>query len=136
MEKKNDPFMGHGVEITLAQPNDFLKIKETLERIGILSKKDLTLYQSCHILHKQGRYAILHFKSLFALDGKISTLSASDEERTNTIVRLLQEWNLLKVVYPEEFVKKIFAPLTSIKVLSYKEKETHKLVSKYTIGKK
>lgn len=131
-----DIFKGHGIEITLAEPNDFLKIKETLQRIGILSKKDMILYQSCHVLHKQNRYVILHFKELFALDGKQDNTTTEDLARRNTITKLLLEWNLLKIVDPKTFEGLTFAPLSSIKVLSFAEKKNYSLQAKYTIGKK
>ena len=122
------------LEITLAQPDDFLKIRETLSRIGVASRKDKTLYQSCHILHKQGRYYIVHFKELFALDGKESTITQNDIERRNTIAGLLQDWSLLTIVKNEEAEKK--APLSQIKVLAFKEKSEWDLQAKYNIGKK
>ena len=122
------------LEITLAQPDDFLKIRETLSRIGVASRKDKTLYQSCHILHKQGRYYIVHFKELFALDGKESTITENDIERRNTIAGLLQDWSLLTIVKNEEAEKK--APLSQIKVLAFKEKSEWDLQAKYNIGKK
>jgi len=122
------------LEITLAQPDDFLKIRETLSRIGVASRKDKILYQSCHILHKQGRYFIVHFKELFALDGKESTTTQNDIERRNTIAGLLQDWSLLTIVKNEEAEKK--APLSQIKVLAFKEKSEWDLQAKYNIGKK
>lgn len=130
-----DIFRGVGVEISLPNPDDFLKIKETLTRIGIASRREKKLYQSCHILHKQGRYAILHFKELFILDGKEDTFIEEDEARRNTIVNLLEEWGLLKVAHPEKTEEPV-APLSQIKVLSHKEKNQWELVSKYNIGKK
>ena len=122
------------LEILLEDPENFLKIKEPLSRIGVASKKENTLYQSCHILHKQGRYFITHFKELFALDGKDADLMDNDLERRNTIAKLLQDWGLLKIVssIPEDF----FAPLSQIKIISYKEKGEWNLVPKYNIGKK
>ena len=123
------------IEIKLKQPDDFLKIKETLTRIGIASKKDNTLYQSCHILHKQKRYYIVHFKELFALDGKPTDFSDIDEGRRNTIVNLLVEWGLAEVVDAER-TKNPVTPLNQIKVISFKDKNEWKLVSKYSIGKK
>ena len=122
------------VEITLNQPDDFLKIKETLTRIGVASKKDNTLYQSCHILHKQGKYYIVHFKELFALDGKNTNLSLNDVQRRNRIVQLLSDWGLLSVVNLEQISD--LAPLNQIKVLSFKEKGEWTLESKYNIGRK
>ena len=120
------------VECTLKEPDDFLKIRETLTRIGVASRKDKTLYQSCHILHKQGRYFIVHFKELFALDGKQTNLSENDIARRNTIAKLLADWDLVKVLGVPEPV----APLSQIKVLSYREKEDWTLETKYNIGKK
>ena len=122
------------LEITLAQPDDFLKVRETLSRVGVASRKDKTLYQSCHILHKQGKYYIVHFKELFALDGKDSTITQNDIERRNTIAGLLQDWSLLAIVKNEEAEKK--APLSQIKVLAFKEKSEWNLQAKYNIGKK
>ena len=122
------------LEITLAQPDDFLKVRETLSRVGVASRKDKILYQSCHILHKQGRYYIVHFKELFALDGKDSTITQNDIERRNTIAGLLQDWSLLAIVKNEEAEKK--APLSQIKVLAFKEKSEWNLQAKYNIGKK
>jgi hypothetical protein len=134
-------FRGQGVEISLSDPENFLKIKETLTRIGISSKKDKTLYQSCHILHKKdkttenekSRYAILHFKELFILDGKSNTLDEEDIARRNTIVNLLEEWGLLKVLKPTQTEDPI-APLNKIKIISHKEKSDWKLEPKYSIG--
>ena len=122
------------LEITLAEPDNFLKVRETLTRIGIASKKDNTLYQSCHILHKQGRYFIVHFKELFALDGKDSNITSSDIERRNAIAGLLQDWDLLKIVSASKAEQK--ASLSQIKVVSFKEKNQWNLVAKYNIGKK
>lgn len=123
------------VEVRLNSPDDFLKIKETLTRIGVASKKDKKLYQSCHILHKQNKYYILHFKELFALDGKPSSFSDEDKGRRNTIVQLLSEWGLLNVVVPE-MIKTPLTPLSFIKILTHKEKDQWQLVAKYNIGKK
>ena len=120
------------LEITIPEPDSFLKIKETLTRIGVASKKDNTLYQSCHILHKQGRYFLVHFKELFALDGKDTNISMGDIERRNTIAILLQDWNLLKVVDAEKTQNR--TSLSSIKILSYAEKPKWQLVQKYAIG--
>ena len=122
------------IEVTLESPDDFLKIKETLTRIGIASNKEKKLYQSCHILHKQGRYYIVHFKELFALDGKESNITSNDVERRNTIAGLLQDWGLLKIVEAIKADPK--ASLSQIKVVSHKEKEEWELVPKYNIGKK
>lgn len=129
-----DIFRGVGIEINLPSPDNFLKIKETLTRLGIASKKDKKLYQSCHILHKQGRYAILHFKELFILDGKENNFSDEDAARRNTIVNLLEEWKLLDVLDASS-VEDPIAPLSQIKILSHKEKNEWTLVSKYNIGK-
>ena len=122
------------LEVTIKQPDDFLKVRETLTRIGVASRKDKTLYQSCHILHKQGKYYIVHFKELFALDGKKATLVANDVQRRNTIAILLQDWNLIDIVQPTAAEDK--APLSQIKVLPFKEKNEWNLVAKYNIGKK
>ena len=122
------------LEVTISQPDDFLKIRETLTRIGVASRKDKTLYQSCHILHKQGKYYITHFKELFALDGKNSSLSVNDIQLRNTITLLLQDWNLIEVVNPTLVEDK--APLSQIKVLPFKENNEWNLVAKYNIGKK
>jgi hypothetical protein len=122
------------LEITLAEPDNFLKVRETLTRIGIASKKDNTLYQSCHILHKQGRYFIVHFKELFALDGKDSNITSGDIERRNAIAGLLQDWDLLKIVQASKAEQK--ASLSQIKVVAFKEKNEWNLVAKYNIGKK
>ena len=123
------------VEVTLSEREDFLKVRETLTRIGVASKKDQTLYQSCHILHKQGKYYVVHFKELFLLDGKEADLSENDIGRRNTICRLLEEWGLLSVVDPESIQDPV-APLSQIKIVSHKEKAEWALVAKYTIGKK
>ena len=122
-------------EVTLKEPDDFLKIKETLTRIGIASRKDKILYQSCHILHKQKKYYIVHFKELFALDGKPTDFSDTDEGRRNTIINLLAEWGLLTIVEPKKTEEPI-TPLNQIKILSYKEKHDWNLVTKYNIGKR
>ena len=122
------------LEVTIKQPDDFLKVRETLTRIGVASRKDKTLYQSCHILHKQGKYFIVHFKELFALDGKTATLSEIDLQRRNTIAILLQDWNLIDITKKEESENK--APLSQIKVLPFKEKNEWTLSAKYNIGKK
>jgi hypothetical protein len=133
----SDIFKGVGVEITLEDEDAFLKVRETLTRIGVSSRKEKVLYQSCHILHKQGRYVILHFKELFALDGKPSTISDNDIQRRNAIANLLEEWGLLKIMADEkERIAGDLAPLHQIKIISYKEKDEWELVSKYTIGKK
>lgn len=123
------------VEVRLKNEDDFLKVRETLTRIGVASKKEKTLYQSCHILHKQGRYFIVHFKELFALDGKPSNMSESDIARRNTIANLLKEWELVDVLKSEQTENPV-APISQIKVLPYKEKNDWELVAKYNIGKK
>ena len=120
------------LEVGLKEPDDFLKVRETLSRIGVASRKERKLYQSCHILHKQGRYFIVHFKELFALDGKKTNLSENDVARRNTIANLLSDWGLISVVGKAEPV----APLSQIKVLSFKEKDEWTLETKYNIGKK
>ena len=120
------------LEIKLGEPDDFLKIRETLSRIGVASRKERKLYQSCHILHKQGRYYIVHFKELFALDGKPTNLSQNDIERRNTIAGLLEDWNLVEILGMNEPK----APLSQIKIISFKEKEEWTLETKYNIGKK
>ncbi len=122
------------VEVALKTDDDFLKIRETLTRIGVASRKDKTIYQSCHILHKQGRYYIVHFKELFALDGKPSNFSDNDRARRNTIANLLAEWGLLSILNDKS--ENPVAPLSQIKVLPYKEKDDWNLTAKYNIGKK
>ena len=122
------------VEVVLGEPDDFLKVRETLTRIGVASRKEKKIYQSCHILHKQGKYYIVHFKELFALDGKNTNLSLNDVQRRNRIVQLLSDWGLITVVDSEKIVD--LAPLNQIKVLSFKEKNDWTLESKYNIGRK
>lgn len=122
------------LEVVLPEPDNFLKVRETLTRIGIASRKDKTLYQSCHILHKQGRYFIVHFKELFALDGKEANISMSDVERRNTIANLLQDWGLLKVSNPAQAER--VTSLSQIKIVAFKEKNDWNLVAKYSIGTK
>jgi hypothetical protein len=122
------------VEVTLNEPDDFLKVRETLTRIGVASRKEKKLYQSCHILHKQGRYYIVHFKELFALDGKHANLTVNDVQRRNRIVRLLADWGLIGIVNDEAVLD--IAPLNQIKVLAYKDKSDWVLEQKYNIGKK
>ena len=122
------------LEIQLKEPDDFLKVRETLTRIGVASRKDKKLFQSCHILHKQGRYFIVHFKELFALDGKFSNFSENDLERRNTIAHLLSDWGLVTILNKESVQDK--APLSQIKVLAFKEKDEWDLQAKYNIGKK
>ena len=122
------------IEVSLSEPDDFLKVRETLTRIGVASRKEKKLYQSCHILHKQGRYYIVHFKELFALDGKKANLSTNDVQRRNRIIQLLSDWGLITIALKETVAD--VAPLSQIKVLSYKEKGDWTLESKYNIGKK
>jgi hypothetical protein len=123
------------VEVRLGEQDDFLKVKETLTRIGVASRKEQALYQSCHILHKQGKYYIVHFKELFMLDGKPANFSDDDKGRRNTIAALLEEWGLIKVVDSER-VNEIKLPLNQIKILPFKEKNEWRLVTKYNIGRK
>lgn len=123
------------VEVALKQDEDFLKVRETLTRIGIASRRDRKLYQSCHILHKQKRYFIVHFKELFALDGKPSNFSEEDEARRNTIANLLDQWGLVKLLN-REIIEQNMAPISHVKILSHKEKDEWILESKYNIGKK
>ena len=130
----DDLFKGYGVQIELVTDLDFLKVKETLTRIGIASKQSNTLWQSCHILHKRGKYAILHFKELFALDGRPSSISDDDIGRRNRIVQLLEQWNLVRVVSPLD--SSLIAPLSTIKVVKFTEKADWDLKTKYLIGKK
>ena len=122
------------VEVSLGEPDDLLKVRETLTRIGVASRKEKKLYQSCHILHKQGKYYIVHFKELFALDGKKANLSSNDVQRRNRIIQLLSDWGLVGIAQKESIVD--VAPLSQIKVLSFKEKGEWTLESKYNIGKK
>ena len=131
MEENN---LGLMLEVTLAEPDDFLKVKETLTRIGIASRRDNKLYQSCHILHKQGRYFIVHFKELFMLDGKKSNLELGDVQRRNTIATLLQDWGLVQIENKE--VSKDCAPMRQIKIIGYKDKGNWELCPKYNIGNK
>jgi hypothetical protein len=123
------------VEVLLNEQDDFLKVRETLTRIGVSSRKEKVLYQSCHILHKQGKYYIVHFKELFALDGKPSNISENDIQRRNAIANLLEEWGLIKVLNKDILVDNI-APLHQIKIISFKEKDQWELIAKYNIGKK
>ena len=122
------------VEVTLGEPDDFLKVRETLTRIGVASRKEKKIYQSCHILHKQGRYYLVHFKELFALDGKHANLTSNDVQRRNRITQLLSDWGLIEVVKADSISD--IAPLNQIKVLSFKEKNEWTLETKYNIGKK
>jgi hypothetical protein len=123
------------IEVTLTEQDDFLKVRETLTRIGVSSRKEKVLYQSCHILHKQGRYYIVHFKELFALDGKPSNLTENDIQRRNAIAKLLEEWGLVKILNPI-LMKDNIATLHQIKIISFKEKDDWQLITKYNIGKK
>ena len=122
------------VEVSLRQPDDFLKVRETLTRIGVASRKEKKLFQSCHILHKKGKYYIVHFKELFALDGKHANLTSNDIERRNRITKLLSDWGLVDIVHDDLLGE--LAPLNQIKVISYKDKSEWSLESKYNIGKK
>tara|TARA_B100001250_G_scaffold75021_1_gene61360 strand:+ start:994 stop:1428 length:435 start_codon:yes stop_codon:yes gene_type:complete len=122
------------VEVSLGEPDDFLKVRETLTRIGVASRKEKKLYQSCHILHKQGRYFIVHFKELFALDGKRANLTINDVQRRNRIAQLLADWGLIKILNADQIQD--IAPLNQIKVLSYKDKGDWMLETKYNIGRK
>jgi hypothetical protein len=124
------------VEVTLSEQDDFLKIKETLTRIGVASKKDQILYQSCHILHKRGQYYIVHFKELFALDGKPTDISENDLSRRNAIVKLLEDWGLIKVVNKKQIENPPPVFLSQIKIISHKEKNDWQLIPKYNIGNK
>ena len=124
------------VEVLLGEPDDFLKVRETLTRIGVASRKERKIYQSCHILHKQGRYYIVHFKELFALDGKKANISLNDIQRRNRIVQLLVDWGLVNISTDSQEKIKDLAPLNQIKVLSFKEKGEWTLESKYNIGRK
>ena len=123
------------VEVKIAEQEDFLKIKETLTRIGVASRKEKKLYQSCHILHKQSKYYIVHFKELFALDGKPSNFSDEDKGRRNTIAKLLEDWGLIKVV-DDKSIDEPRTPMSQIKILTHKEKNDWELVAKYNIGRK
>ncbi len=123
------------VEVVLTEQDDFLKVRETLTRIGVSSRKEKVLYQSCHILHKQGHYYIVHFKELFALDGKPSNISENDIQRRNAIAKLLEEWGLVKIMNPKIMEDNI-APLHQIKIIAFKEKDEWELIAKYNIGKK
>ena len=136
MSLNNDilnPFGDLGILITLKKPDDFLKIRETLTRMGVASKYDKVLYQSCHILHKKGKYAIMHFKELFKLDGKPTSLSDSDIARRNTIANILAQWGLLDLVNPDKS-KEPIVPISDIKIIAYKEKQSWTLTPKYNIG--
>ncbi len=133
----HDVFSGLGIQIKFDEYNDFLKIKETLTRIGVESKRNNSLYQSCHILHKKGYYAILHFKELFKLDGKFSDITSTDLQRRNTIAKLLNEWGLIDVIDEQIFYNdNEFLPMNKVKIISFKDKNKWNLESKYTIGDK
>ena len=123
------------IEVSLNEQDDFLKVRETLTRIGVSSRKEKVLYQSCHILHKQGKYYIVHFKELFALDGKPSNISENDIQRRNAIANLLEEWGLVKILN-YKLIEDNIAPLHQIKIISFKEKDDWQLITKYNIGKK
>lgn len=131
----SDWFSNNGVEVELVDPQNFLKVKETLTRIGVASKKDNKLFQSAHILHKQGRYGIVHFKELFALDGKSTDFDEEDRSRRNMIARLLEQWNLVKIINKSE-VEKYPGSVGQIRIIAYKDKDKWTLVEKYAIGKK
>ena len=130
---EQDQLVEQLVEVTFEERDDFLKIRETLSRIGIASRREQELFQSCHILHKRGKYYIVHFKELFQLDGKPTTIEESDIGRRNTICGLLQQWNLLKVVEPSRIQEPV-VPLSQVKIIPYKEKTEWKLTTKYSIG--
>ena len=131
----NDNIIQTMIEVKLDEPDDFLKVRETLTRIGIASRKEKTLFQSCHILHKQGKYYIVHFKELFALDGKTTNFSENDEARRNTIANLLAEWELIELVETSKS-SELTVPLSQLKILSFKEKDEWELTPKYNIGNK
>lgn len=133
---ENDIFQGVGVEIQLSDKDDFLKCRETLTRIGVASKTSNTLFQSVHILHKQGRYSLVHFKEMFLLDGKQTDISENDLARRNTVAKLLEEWKLVKLVDPLKTQTPAPAPLNQIKIIPHRDKKNWQLVPKYTIGKK
>ncbi len=135
MEEEDDIFNGLGIEVSLEEREDFLKVKETLTRIGVSSRKENKLYQSCHILHKRGRYVILHFKELFELDGLESNISDEDIGRRNTIVNLLEDWGLLKIIDIEDS-KEPTVSLAKMKIIPHREKNDWELVPKYHIGRK
>lgn len=134
LEKNMNSLVDTFIEINFDKPEDFNKIRETLTRIGYASKRDKTLYQSCHILHKRGKYYIVHFKELFLLDGKEADLTENDISRRNTIALLLEEWSLLKILNPEKIGSDGKSALSQIKIVPYREKEEWNLVAKYTIG--
>ena len=131
----NDTLIQAMIEVKLDEPDDFLKVRETLTRIGIASRKEKTLFQSCHILHKQGKYYIVHFKELFALDGKTTNFTENDQARRNSIANLLAEWELISLVEPDKSAEPT-VPLSQLKILSFKEKDEWELTPKYNIGNK
>ena len=131
----NDTLIEAMVEVKLNEPDDFLKVRETLTRIGIASRKEKTLFQSCHILHKQGKYYIVHFKELFALDGKTTNFTENDTARRNSIANLLSDWELITLVEPDKSAEPT-VPLSQLKILSFKEKDEWDLTPKYNIGNK
>ena len=131
----NDNIIQEMIEVTLNEPDDFLKVRETLTRIGIASRKEKTLFQSCHILHKQGKYYIVHFKELFALDGKTTNFTENDQARRNSIANLLAEWELVELVETDKSAD-LTVPLSQLKILSIKEKDEWNLTPKYNIGNK
>ena len=131
----NDTLIQAMIEVKLDEPDDFLKVRETLTRIGIASRKEKTLFQSCHILHKQGKYYIVHFKELFALDGKTTNFTENDQARRNSIANLLAEWELISLVEPDKSAEPT-VPLSQLKILSFKEKDEWDLTPKYNIGNK
>ena len=131
----NDNIIQEMIEVKLNEPDDFLKVRETLTRIGIASRKEKTLFQSCHILHKQGKYYIVHFKELFALDGKTTNFTENDQARRNSIANLLAEWELISLVEPDKSAEPT-VPLSQLKILSFKEKDESDLTPKYNIGNK
>lgn len=131
---EDDKFLGHGIEVILSDQDSFLKIKETLTRMGVLSKKEKSLFPSCYILHKRGNYRIVHFKELFAIDGRQTDISQNDLARRNTITKLLQDWGLLKIQDNSKIQNLV--DLSQIKILNFKEKKDYKIVHKYSIGNK
>lgn len=131
----SDWFSNNGVEIELVDPQNFLKVKETLQRIGVASRRDNKLFQSCNILHKQGRYGIVHFKELFALDGKPTDFTEEDRSRRNIIARLLEQWGLVRIINKAE-VEKYPGSISQVRIVSFKDKANWELISKYEIGKK
>jgi len=131
----NDIFKGYGLEVTLTKPDSFNIIRESLTRIGVAAKNEKIIYQSAHILHKRGQYAIVHFKEMFALDGKPSTITENDLQRRNTIATLLEQWELLKIIH-DSAEPLVLAPISEIKIISFKDKADYQLIQKYSIGNK